>query len=81
MPHARSTSRRSSLGVSIDSRKQARFSIKRSRPDIHEHEIDIERAALLQATGRYEDALVLREKLANGRSGDSHAWRARVAAS
>ena len=29
------------------------------------HEIDIERAALLQATGRYDDALVLREKLAN----------------
>jgi tetratricopeptide (TPR) repeat protein len=33
------------------------------------HEIDIERAALLQATGRYEDALVLREKLANGDPG------------
>ena len=28
------------------------------------HEIDLERAALLQATGRYEDALVLRERLA-----------------
>jgi tetratricopeptide (TPR) repeat protein len=33
------------------------------------HEIDVERAALLQATGRYEDALVLREKLANGDPG------------
>ena len=33
------------------------------------HEIDIERAALLQATGRYEDALVLREKLAKGDPG------------
>jgi hypothetical protein len=29
VPHARSTSKRSSLGVSIDSRKQARFSIER----------------------------------------------------
>jgi tetratricopeptide (TPR) repeat protein len=29
------------------------------------HEIDLERAALLQATGRYENALVLRERLAN----------------
>jgi tetratricopeptide (TPR) repeat protein len=28
------------------------------------HEIDLERAALLQAMGRYEDALVLRERLA-----------------
>ena len=43
---------------------EARFSIERSRPDIHRREIDIERAALLQATGRYEDALVLREKSA-----------------
>jgi tetratricopeptide (TPR) repeat protein len=30
----------------------------------HRHEIDLERAALLQATGRYEDALVVRERLA-----------------
>ena len=28
------------------------------------HELDLERAALLQATGRYEDALVVRERLA-----------------
>ena len=31
-------------------------------------EIDVERAALLQATGRYDEALVLRERLANRRS-------------
>jgi hypothetical protein len=29
-----------------------------------QHEIDLERVALLQATGRYQDALVLRERLA-----------------
>ncbi|HEY6704927.1 MAG TPA: hypothetical protein VI010_12570, partial [Xanthobacteraceae bacterium] len=29
------------------------------------HQIDFERAALLQATGRYEDSLSLRERLAN----------------
>jgi tetratricopeptide (TPR) repeat protein len=33
------------------------------------HEIDLERAALLQATGRYEQALILRERLANDRPG------------
>jgi len=33
------------------------------------HEIDLERAALLQATGRYEDALVLRERLAKADPG------------
>ena len=33
------------------------------------HEIDLERAALLQATGQYEDALVLRERLANNDPG------------
>lgn len=32
-------------------------------------EIDLERAALLQATGRYEDALVLRERLAKHDAG------------
>ena len=33
------------------------------------HEIDVERAALLQATGRYADALVLRERLAKHDAG------------
>lgn len=33
------------------------------------HEIDIERAALLQATGQYREALVLREKLAKNDPG------------
>ncbi len=33
------------------------------------HEIDLERAALLQATGRYEDALVLCERLAKEEPG------------
>lgn len=33
------------------------------------HEIDAERASLLQATGRYDEALVLRERLANDEPG------------
>jgi tetratricopeptide (TPR) repeat protein len=33
------------------------------------HEIDVERASLLQATGQYEDALVLRERLAKDNPG------------
>ena len=32
-------------------------------------EIDVERAALLQATGRYDDALIMRERLANDAPG------------
>ena len=43
-------------------------------------EIDVEKAALLQATGRYSEALVLRERLAKDDPGHSHAWRARDAA-
>ena len=45
-----------------------------------EREIDTERAALLQATGRYGEALVLREKTGEGGSRDSHPWGARLAA-
>ena len=47
---------------------------------IPRYKIDSERAALLQATGRYEDALILRERLAKDEPGRPHAWSARVAA-
>ena len=69
VPHARSTSARGSRGVSIASRKQSALLDRALAAGYPRHEIDIERAALLQATGRYEDALVLREKLAKGDPG------------
>ena len=69
MPHAHSTSTRGSLGVSIASRKRSALLDRALAAGHPRHEIDIERAALLQATGRYEDALVLREKLAKGDPG------------
>ena len=44
------------------------------------HEVDAERAALLQATGQYREALALRQRLATDHPRNSHGWRARVAA-
>ncbi len=77
---ARSTSARGSRSASIASRKPTRCSIERSPPAIRAREIDRERAALFQATGRYREALALRETTGEGGSRDSHARRARVAA-
>ena len=61
---ARSTFVRGSRNVSIVSRKRTPLLDQALAAGYPRHEIDLERAALLQATGRYDDALVLRERLA-----------------
>ena len=43
--------------------------MRRSPPAIPLREVDVERAALFQATGRYPKALALREKIANENAG------------
>ena len=79
MPQLRSTLVRSWRGVPIVSKKRAPFSIKRWRPAIPDTS-RCEKAALLQATGRYEEALSSARETGEGRSRASHAWRACVAA-
>ena len=55
---------RGSRRASIASRKQPRCSIGALAAGHPAREVDVERAALLQATGRYREALALRERLA-----------------
>ena len=60
---------RGSLSVSIASRKHTSFWIEHSPPGVAAPQIDTARAALFQATGKYDEALRLRESLAKADCG------------